>query len=215
MGISGRSVSRILSSNGACSTPGRSSLWAARHRAARCGLPGTGCLPMEAAHVETSSLPPSADDFVPAWPCSRRGLPGRTHYCARRWSFTPPFHPCLLHPRPSPNRRETGGEAVCFCGPFRQVHASQRFPRPGYSPTPCSMECGLSSTPTTQGRDRPTDLRHLHHTRFEAERQSPKALSPAWRGTTQFRLGKQKPRTLRRTHARAYLVKRLYARQGF
>jgi len=33
------------------------------------------------------------------------------------------------------------------------------------------MECGLSSIPTTQNRDRPTDLRQLHHTRMEEERQ--------------------------------------------
>jgi len=76
--------------------PGRSSLWAACHHTARCGLPGTGALPMEGAHMEASRLPPSADDFVPAWPCSQRGLPGHAHYCARRWSLTPPFHP--YHP---------------------------------------------------------------------------------------------------------------------
>jgi hypothetical protein len=87
---SGRSISRILSSN---KLPGRSSLWAACRHVAQCGLPGTGTLPVESAHKETSSLPPSADDFVPAWPCSRQGLPGRAHYCTRRWSFTPPFHP--------------------------------------------------------------------------------------------------------------------------
>jgi hypothetical protein len=72
---------------------GRSSLWAVCHHTARCGLPGTGALPVEGAHMEASRLPPSADDFVPAWPCSQRGLPGHAHYCARRWSFTPPFHP--------------------------------------------------------------------------------------------------------------------------
>ena len=58
------------------------------------------------------------------------------------------------------------GIAVCFCGPFRQVHVSRRFPRPGCYPTPCSMECGLSSTPTTQSRDRPTDLRCFHDNRI-------------------------------------------------
>ena len=42
---------------------------------------------------------------------------------------------------------------------FRQVRASRRLPRPGCYPTPCSMECGLSSIPTTQDRDRPTSLR--------------------------------------------------------
>ena len=64
------------------------------------------------------------------------------------------------------------GVAVCFCGPFRQVHASQRFPRPGCYPTPCSLECGLSSTPTTQSRDRPTDLRYFHHNLIALECQS-------------------------------------------
>jgi hypothetical protein len=36
-----------------------------------------------------------AYDLYPAWPCSRWGLPGRRHYCRRRWSLTPPFHPHL------------------------------------------------------------------------------------------------------------------------
>ena len=42
---------------------------------------------------------------------------------------------------------------------IRQVSSSRRVPRPGCYPTPCSMECGLSSIPSTQNRDRPTDLR--------------------------------------------------------
>jgi hypothetical protein len=33
------------------------------------------------------------------------------------------------------------------------------------------MECGLSSTPTTQGRDRPTDLRSHYDTREATGRQ--------------------------------------------
>ena len=90
--------------------PRRSSLWAACRHTARCGLPGTGALPVEGAHMEASRLPPSADDFVPAWPCSQRGLPGHAHYCARRWSLTPPFH----H-HPSLHRRETG---CLFLWPF-------------------------------------------------------------------------------------------------
>ena len=53
----------------------------------------------------------------------------------------------------------------------RQVSSSRRVPRPGCYPTPCSMECGLSSIPTTQDRDRPTDLRRHYDTRNEAERQ--------------------------------------------
>ena len=54
---------------------------------------------------------------------------------------------------------------------IRQVSSSRRVPRPGCYPTPCSMECGLSSIPTTQDRDRPTDLRRHYHTREEVCRQ--------------------------------------------
>ena len=60
--------------------------------------PGLTLSPREKAHMKTSSLPPSADDFVPAWPCARRGLPGHPHYCRCRWSFTPPFHHHPLSP---------------------------------------------------------------------------------------------------------------------
>jgi len=144
--------------------------------------PGLALSPRGRARMKTSSLPPSADDFVPAWPCSRRGLPGHPHYCGCRWSFTPPFHhdpppPCLpqiqwIWGRCPARRAGRRGRAVCFCGPFiRQVNSSRRLPRPGCCPTPCSMECGLSSIPTTQDRDRPTDLRQHHHTRKETERQ--------------------------------------------
>ncbi len=34
---------------------------------------------------------------APAWPCSRWGLPGRPGHPGRRWSLTPPFHPCPPH----------------------------------------------------------------------------------------------------------------------
>jgi hypothetical protein len=43
-------------------------------------------------YEETGSLLPFENGLIPAWPCSRRGLPGRLHYCGRRWSLTPPFH---------------------------------------------------------------------------------------------------------------------------
>jgi hypothetical protein len=71
--------------------------------------PGLAFSSHEKARMKTSSLPPSADGFVPTWSCSRRGLPGHPHYCRCRWSFTPPFHhhPHLLR----------GELAVCFCGP--------------------------------------------------------------------------------------------------
>ena len=101
--------------------PGRSSLWAVCRHTARCSLPGTGTIPVDGAHMEASSLPPSADDFVPAWPCSRRGLPGHAHYCARRWSFTPPFHhhhPALHHPLNPKDLGEGRGGGCLFLWPF-------------------------------------------------------------------------------------------------
>ena len=73
------------------------------------------------AHAETSSLPSSTDDFAPAWPCSRRGLPGHLHYGKRRWSLTPPFHHHRLTPR--------GGSGCLFLWPF-----SGRFAPFGGSP---------------------------------------------------------------------------------
>ena len=110
--------------------PGRSSLLAVCRHTAQCSLPGTGALPVEGAHMEASSLPPSADDFVPAWPCSRRGLPGRAHYCARRWSFTPPFHP--YNPTTPPqNRGRLGGVrsvSVALSGRFTPLDG---YPAPG------------------------------------------------------------------------------------
>src|SRR3972149_10300772 len=69
---------------------------------------------------------------------------------------------------PSPLRVRV---AVCFCGPDPAGSLLAEVPRPGGYPTPCSMECGLSSIPTTQNRDHPTDLRQVHHTRKGGERQ--------------------------------------------
>ena len=87
---SGRSISRILSGTllHLCDH------LSGRRVAAPLGAayPGLTLSPREKVHMKTSSLPPSADDFVPAWPCSQRGLPGHPHYCRCRWSFTPPFH---------------------------------------------------------------------------------------------------------------------------
>lgn len=62
-------------------------------------------------------------------------------------------------------------EAVCFCGPCPAGSLLTEASRPGNYPTPCSMECGLSSMTTTHHRDRPTNLRHGHHTRKAEERQ--------------------------------------------
>jgi hypothetical protein len=62
-------------------------------------------------------------------------------------------------------------EAVCFCGPCPAGWLLAEVSRPGCYPTPCSMECGLSSMAPKRHRDRPTDLRQLHHTRMTGERQ--------------------------------------------
>ncbi len=85
----------------------------------------------EKAHAKTSRLPSSTDDFVPAWPCSRRGLPGHTHYCVRRWSLTPPFH----HHEPHPPVRAEGTLFVSVAL-IRQVTPFSVFPstRDGVSP---------------------------------------------------------------------------------
>jgi hypothetical protein len=44
---------------------------------------------------------------------------------------------------------------------FRQVSSEREVPRPGYYPTPCSMECRLSSIPLARDRDRPTGPRSI------------------------------------------------------
>ena len=100
------------------------------------------------ARMEASSLPSSTDEIVPAWPCSRRGLPGHVHYCARRWSLTPPFH---HHPA------KRG--AVCFCGPFPAgsclaaifPSTNDGLPRPGCYPTPCSIGVRTFLDPVNAG----------------------------------------------------------------
>jgi len=143
---SGRSISRILSSG---------LLRLCDHLSGRrvatpldATYPGLAFLSHKKVRMKTSRLPPSADGFVPAWSCSRRGLPGHPYYYGCRWSFTPPFH---HHPA-------CAGLFVSVAL-IRQVSSSRRVPCPGCYPTSCSMECGLSSIPTTQNRDRPTDLR--------------------------------------------------------
>ena len=69
--------------------------------------------------------------LVPAWPCSRWGLPGRLHCCRRRWSLTPPFHHDRL------------ATAVCFCGPIRQVTSPRGFP----GAVPCGVRTFLDPAP--------------------------------------------------------------------
>ncbi|MBV6452359.1 MAG: hypothetical protein MHPDNHAH_03116 [Anaerolineales bacterium] len=135
--------------------------------------PGLIRSPRERMRMKTSRLPPSADGFVPAWPCSRRGLPDDLHCCKCRWSLTPPFHSYCPHPcAPLPlGEGMEVRERLVSVALFRQVRSLRRLPHPGDYPTPCSMECGLSSMATTRHRDRPTDLRQVHHTRKAKERQ--------------------------------------------
>lgn len=107
---------------------------------------------------ETGRLSPSEEDFVPAWPCSRRGLPGRPHYCERRWSLTPPFH------------RDSLAKAVCFCGPFRQVTSCDVSPPRMLSDSaPDGVRTFLDGV--KRHRDCPTSLRLFHHTRRHTQRQ--------------------------------------------
>src|SRR5512140_844512 len=75
--------------------------------------------------------------------------------------------------RPLPQIKDLGeswGGGSLFLWPYPAGSLLAEIPRPGCYPTLCSMECGLSSTPLTRSRDRPTDLRQEHHTRKETGR---------------------------------------------
>ena len=74
---------------------------------------------------------------------------------------------------PSPSARK-GGAAVCFCGPLPAGSRLSAVSRPGCYPTSCSMECGLSSIPTTQDRDCPINLRSFDDTLWGDESQPEK-----------------------------------------
>jgi hypothetical protein len=128
------------------------------------GLPGTGTLTME-GHIRKR-----AASSHPQMVSSLLGLAPGGGYLAVHITADAggPLHhlftitPMLAH----------GG---CFFSValIRQVNVSRRFPRPGCYPTPCSMECGLSSTQTTPRRDCPTSLRHFYHTLLRGFRQFP------------------------------------------
>ncbi len=90
-----------------------------RCRVAQAAYPGLG---------GDEPPPGSRRTVAPAWPCSRRGLPGRSHCWPRRWSLTPPFHP-------DPGLRRGG----LFLWPCPRVAP------PGDCPAPCPVERGLSS----------------------------------------------------------------------
>jgi len=90
------------------------------------------------------------------------GVTWPPHYCKRRWSLTPPFHP---YPFP-------GGIFLWPC--------SGRFPRPGCYPTLRSVEGGLSSICRAYC-DHPTDLGRFHLNRLSHKRQRLCAGRSGWK----------------------------------
>ena len=101
---------------------------------------------------EGSEPLPVPKDFTPAWPCSRWGMPGRRHCCRRRWSLTPPFHPCPPVEGPRGSQRNPRPAGGCFLWPCPRVTPSGRYP------APCSVERGLSS----DGAEPPAITRSTH-----------------------------------------------------
>ena len=85
-----------------------------------CSLPET--------HKKTSRFPPPEGEIGLCLALLQPGVAWPLHYCRRRWSLTPPFHPYHFWRTVS-------------------VARSGRFPRPGDYPAVCSMESGLSSKP--------------------------------------------------------------------
>jgi hypothetical protein len=162
---SGWSISRILSSAEALV---QSSLWAVRHRAARCSLPEAG-----STHRREERMRRRAVSHRPQTISPLLGLAPGGGYLAI--CITADAGGLLHHLFTITLHLKVEGLFVSVAL-FRQVCAFRRLPRPGCYPTPCSMECGLSSIPTTQDRDCPTSLSCLHHTRWESESQPLKLL---------------------------------------
>ncbi len=110
--------------------------------------------PREEVRMKTSRLPLSADNFVPAWPCSRRGLPGHPHYCRCRWSFTPPFHPCTPS-QPSPKMGEGQGGG---CGLFLWPSSGRLAPHGGFPAPGAIRRRALWSADFPRSRQRRTAI---------------------------------------------------------
>jgi len=141
----------------------QSSLWAARRRAARCSLPEAGSTHKREEHMRRRAVSHRPQTISPLLGLAPGG--GYLAICitANAGGLLHHLFTITLHPK-------VEGLFVSVAL-FRQVHASRRFPRPGCYPTPCSMECGLSSIPTTQDRDCPTSLSCVYHTRSRGESQ--------------------------------------------
>ncbi len=143
----GRPVSRVLSGaalrftaapSSRLPAPVRSSVWAPRRRGAHAAYP----------ELNGDEPPPAPKGFAPAWPCSEWGLPGRRHCCRRRWSLTPPFHPCRRERRRSVSValspgfpvRELPGTPLCGARTFLGRHALRD--RPANLPFACIIPSG-------------------------------------------------------------------------
>ena len=149
------------------------SLWARCHHLARCSLPGTGLFHKRKRHMRRRAV-----SHRPQTISSLLGLaPGggylATRITARAGGLLHHLFTITTPTLPPPNPKDLGkvpvrAEGCCLflwplSGRLRLSACSHPqgmgFPRPGCYPTPCSMECGLSSIPTTQDRDCPTNLR--------------------------------------------------------
>lgn len=122
----GRSISRILSIGRVCRSTVSEGMIISLGRtlpSGSCNLPGTD--------RKTSSFPPPEGWLRPCLVLLPVGDAWPPYYYGRRWSFTPPFHPCSC-------------ERYLFCGPIRQV-LPEGILAPGVTRHRCSMECGLSS----------------------------------------------------------------------
>ena len=146
---SGWSISRILSNEQSPSV--QSSLWAVRRRAARCSLPGAGLSHKRERHVWRRAV-----SHRPRTKSPLLGLAPDGGYLAA--CITANAGGLLHHLFTITHLRGLFVSVALLSGRFTPLGG---FPTPGYSPTSCFMECGLSSIPSTQDRDCPTSLKYL------------------------------------------------------
>lgn len=138
-GASGQSISRILSSNGA-----RPRAWAVIYLASASprrssSLPGTGLL--NRRHIRKRARFPLV--LRPLRPCLTLLPAGVTRPPVLLRTPVVSYTTFSLSPRPC----ERGYLFSVALSGRLAPHRSDGSPRPGYYPTPCSVECGLSSIP--------------------------------------------------------------------
>ncbi len=129
--------------------PVQSSLWAVRRRAARCSLPEAGLSHKRERHIWKRAV-----SHRPRTKSPLLGLAPDGGYLAAR--ITAGAGGLLHHLFTITHLRGLFVSVALLSGRFTP-HGG--FPTPGYSPTSCFMECGLSSIPSTQDRDCPTSLK--------------------------------------------------------